>query len=267
MARPATIAATARAWLPDAAIRAVDIDGVLDEVARNWSGKWFAKPVRRLDRLGPAPLHVPVNGEWLSLDHDVAVAVPDTARAALFGMMLDLDVPDQPRSPIDERLLREVTQTCLDDLCRHIAELFRLDASTRWTQAAGGTSPGLALPLTCTLGIDARTPLLRIAVANDALVGLARVGLPPLVKQKRLSPLSDGLAAQDIALSAHIGRCSLTLADLADLGVGDVLVFEHTLGAPLDLFVNRAGTPVARCSIAQNDTRLDLTLLDTIGTM
>lgn len=254
-----------RAWLPDGAIRALDLDAKLAELTRDWSGKWFARQtVRPLETLAP---DAPATGEdaWLALERDLAIGLAAGGRTALFGLMLNVEVPDMPRSAEDERLIAEVTQACLDDLCRRLAEAFRLDGSVRWSRRAVGDRPAIDAPLTCTFGSSPRTPLLRLVVAGDAPVGLAKVGLPPPVRAERLAGVAEGVARQDVALSAHVGRCALSLADVAGLSVGDVLVFERAVDAPLDLVVDGGGTPVARCTVARADDRFDLTLLTAIG--
>ena len=179
--------------------------------------------------------------------------------------MLNLDLSAHTPTAEHERLLTNLAQACLDDLCRRIAEAFKLDGGVRWTRGPGNTAPDAALPLACAFGVDSRAPLLIIAVAHDVLVELAKVALPPPAKLNHLSSLSDGLAAQNVAISAHVGRCVLTLAEVGALGVGDVLVFDRAVDAPLDVLLHGGGTTIARCTVARDGERFDLTLLDAIG--
>ncbi|MFA6605917.1 MAG: FliM/FliN family flagellar motor switch protein [Sphingomonas sp.] len=264
--RGATSKSIARAWLPDAAIRALDIDAALADISRAWSRKWFARHVVRpleTQAVGAVPLSDEI--EWLQLDRDVAIGVPSTANAILAGLMLDLEVPREPLTSADNRLLAGITQACIDDLCRRMAETFRLDAGARWIKGDRGAVAAVEAPMSCALGVEAHLPLVRILVANDALVGLAKAALPPFVPASHLSSLAQGLAAQCVAVTAQIGRCKLTLAEFAELGIGDVLVFDHSIDSPLDLLVNGRGAPIAQCAIGETDGRVDLTLLDTIG--
>lgn len=255
-----------RAWLPDTAIRALDIDRVLSDLTRAWSARWFAsRAVRPLDPLSGGTAPTGYGGECLMLDRELAVCLSADARTLLSGAMLNLDVPGDGRSEADDRLLDDLTQACLDDLCRRLAETFRLDTGARWERFTVDTVPVLEAPQVCAVGVDSDAPMLRMLVARDMLVGLAKAHLPPRGKPMPLAGIASGLAAQSVTVSATIGRCPLTLADVAGLGVGDVLIFDRALDAPVDLVVDGTDRPLARCTIARTDDRFDLTLLESIG--
>lgn len=256
----------ARAWLPDTAIRAIDIDATLAGLATAWSRKWFAgAAVRPFEMLATRAVPLSREIEWLLLDRDLAIGVPSAANATLASLMLDLELPCAPLTPDDDRLLSSMRLECVGDLCRRTAEAFRLDAGARWAHGAHETVAAIAAPMTCTFGVESHFPLAHLLVANDALVERVKAGLPPIALSSPLSGLAQGLAAQRVAATARIGGCKLTLAEFAELSIGDVLVFDHAIDRPLDLLVNGRGVPVARCTIAETDGRLDLTLLDAIG--
>lgn len=256
----------ARAWLPDTAIRALDIDATLAGLATAWSRKWFAgSAVRPLETLAARALPLSPETEWLFLDRDLAIGVPSAANAVLAGFMLNLELPREPLTPADDQLLSSMGQACIDDLCRRTAEAFRLDAGARWTHGARETVAAIEAPVSCTFGVESHLPLVRLLVAKDVLVERVKAGLPPIPTSAPLSDLAQGLAVQCVAVTARIGYCKLTLAEFAELSLGDVLVFDHAIDRPLDLLVNGSGAPVARCAIAETDGHLDLTLLDTIG--
>ncbi|PTS90557.1 hypothetical protein DBR17_01145 [Sphingomonas sp. HMWF008] len=254
------------AWLPAGAIMALAIDRVLSEVVQSWSLKWFAsRAVRPLDALTAGPVPTGWEGQMLLLDRDLGLAVSGDATAILAGAMLDRDVPTDVQTDADRRVFVEMVRICLEDLCRRLAEAFRFDASARWERFPGDTASVPDGVLVCGLGIESHAPLMRFMVAPDTLVEMAKAGLPPPERGRPLAGIACGLAAQAVSVSAQIGRCSLTLADVAGLNIGDVLVFDRALDAPVDLVVNGAGPPLARCTIVQNDDRFDLMLLDSIG--
>lgn len=255
----------ARAWLPPGAIRALDMDGKLADVARGWSKKWFVRSVvRPLEALAAGSPPVLDGIRWASLGGDVAIGLPDANAFFLPALMFDVASPSEPPTAADTRLLAQLSQACLDDLCRRLADALKLDAAAPWRTLPDGAAPDIAVAASWTLGVDPRNPALRIVVAEAALVGMAKAGLPQPQRPLPLAGLSQALSRQAISVSGHIGRCSLTLAEFAGLGVGDVLVFDAPADAPLELVVDGGGKALARCGIAQSDGRLDLILLDSI---
>lgn len=266
MARNHVPSPIARAWLPAAALHALDIDGKVASVARAWSAKWFArKAVRSLDTVRAGKAQTAGGVDWTAFDTDIAIGIAESGKSAMLALMLDCELSAEDRTAVDADVLDETLRLCLDDLRRRLAETFRLDSAKRWMPVATGTPFPIDDSQICAFGIDPQASALRIAIANAALVALAKADLPPPRKSNRLVPIAKALEAQDIAVSAHLGGCALTLADIAGLGLGDVLVLDRSIDTPLDLLVNGQGSGVATCKIVQTDGRLDLTLLESIS--
>jgi len=253
-----------RAWLPDSALGAGGLDQALADAARQWSTKWLArKSVRPLGTLAAARMPPGEGARWLVLDDDVAIAISDAAADRLAMLMLGESMPPATVADADRGVLGRLIDAALQDLCRHIAEALGFSPETRWRELGAGEVS--SIDRMCQLGVDTATPLLHFAVATDVLIARAkaRAGRSPM--RERVRPVAAGLAAQQVDISASLGRCALTLADLAGLGVGDVLVLDRTAEAPLALSVN--GAPVRRgtCSVQRDGDCLALKLLEPLA--
>lgn len=256
-----------RAWLPESALARGGADQALADAMRQWSTKWLArKGVRPLGTLTAAHM-LPVGGSlhWLTLDDDVAIALTGEAMDRLAMLMLGETVPPTTIVAADRRVIDNVIETALQDLCRRIAELLGLSPDARWRELGEGEVPTIDRPRTCQLGVDPSTPLINLAIATDALFALAKARSARGLPRQRVKPIVSGLAAQGVDISASLGRCSLTLADLAGLGVGDVLLFDGAADAPLVLALNGKPAGRGKCTVQHGADSLELRLLEPLA--
>ena len=103
-----------------------------------------------------------------------------------------------------------------------------------------------------------------VLVGADAAVALAR-GATLGPDRPSLARLSAALASQMVGVGAHLGGCTLTLAELSALEPGDVVVLEHPAATPVDLVVDRSPRSLARCDLRSESERLSLHLLESIN--
>jgi len=256
-----------RSWLPEAALRTGRVDSLLGEVARNWSATWFARAnVRPLAAVTPLPTHADLGGggTWLALDRHLALGISAGSRLALVGMMLDTPASPELHTESDRQLIDTLSTACLDDLGRRMAETFALAATSRWATCATSIMPEIEEPRGCSLGVEARTPLIRIVSSTEQIVALTRAGLPAPPARSALRPFSAALSSQNVEVSAALGRSAITLADMAGLSKGDVLVFESEADSPLAMAIN--GKPVSRgrCTVVEVNGDLHLKLLEPV---
>lgn len=254
-----------RPWLPEGALARGGVDQAFADVARHWSAKWLArKSMRPLGALAASPI-LPGDGQrWLTLDNDVAVALSNGAADRLAMLMLGENAP-QTIIDADRRVLDNLVEGAVQDLCRRLAEALGLPPETRWRELGADEAPSVERPRSCQLGVDAATPLLRFTLATDVLVALAKARASRSYVRDRVKPIAAGLASQQIQVSAALGRCSLTLADLAGLGVGDVLVLDRATETPLALSLDGAALRRGKCSVQRDGDRLELKLLEPLA--
>jgi flagellar motor switch/type III secretory pathway protein FliN len=255
-----------RAWLPESAFGSGGVDQAVADVARHWSTKWLArKNVRPLGALAAMRTPPADGSRWLALDDDVAIAVSSAAADRLAMFMLGETVPPTTLADADRRVLDSLIETALLDLCRRIAEALGLPPEARWRELSRDDGPSIDRPRGCHLGVDTATPLLHLVLATDVLIARAkaRAARPPM--RDRVKSIAAGLATQHVDVSAALGRCALTLADLANLGVGDVLVLDRTTEAVLALSFDGTPTRRGKCSVQRDGERLELKLLEPLA--
>ena len=250
-----------RHWLPEAAVERGAREVALRGLVADWSSKWFASGQAKLatePSLGPITDR---DGDsfWLLADGLVLIlsaAFEQTAIAMLFG------TPDPGGTPTaaDRTALEAVTGSCLADLRARLAGAFRLPPDTPWRPvAAAPDGPHWLWRVHAPKGV----PLLCVAAPGALVIGRVRAGLPPLPRPNDLSSLAVAMAGQTVSLSALVGRCRLTTAELGGLAEGDVVVLDRTLGSPVEIAIEHHPKPLF-CAIAEQDGRLNFTLVDGI---
>lgn len=249
-----------RAWLPPEAFADAAVDRRLSEAVEQWSLKWFAdRTVRRLG--GEARGALPGDPQVHSLEDGLAVAVDGDARTAIAGAMLDAAIDLKKAKPADRRLFDRLSAACLEDLRSRLAQAFKLGPDARWRAGdrTDGFEPGSARAFAFD---DAHEPLLVLFVTRELEVTSIKSALRSPAPPTPLQPLAAGLAAQQVDMSALLGRCDLTVAELAGLTRGDVLVLDRALDLPLDLALNgqvRRG----QCTVEQDGDQLRLKITRT----
>ena len=256
-----------RSWLPEAALQTGRVDNLLAEVARAWSATCFARAnARARAAVTPLPTHVDLGGggTWLTLDRHLALGISAGSHLALASMMLDAPNPPDGLTEADQQLIDTLSAACLDDLGRRIAEMFVLPAASRWSTCATSAMPTIEEPRGCSLGVETRAPLIRIVSSTEQIVALTRAALPAPTARSALRPFSAGLSSQNVTVSASLGRAVITLADMAGLNKGDVLVFDSQADSPLAIAVNGKPASRGRCTVVETNGDLHLKLLEPV---
>jgi flagellar motor switch/type III secretory pathway protein FliN len=247
-----------RAWLPPAALDDGTTGRLLGEVVRTWSGKWFAAGTLQLlgetAAVRPADAAARAGEAWEDLGGGLALGVSAAATLGIAGMLLDVDLGgaalDEGDNLLVERLLAEV----IKDLRTTLAEVLDLKTGAVRTGTHPPAWPGAR---TFSIGRADRGFVLNLVIAADRLVALRRSVLRPPPPAPHLSPVTRALEAQSIRLSARIGRCDLSLAELSALCEGDVLILDRPSVDPLDLVIDGDVKP-GNCSVEQANEQLCL---------
>lgn len=251
-----------RTWLPPGALDGGAVDRLVGETTRIWSEHWFARRLMRgigegawLDR---AELGRMRDLQLRFAEGGLALALEDDAWMVIARMMLDEPADRVALTTADEQLVERLATECVDDLCKRLAAAFGL-GRTAWRRGAIDALP-FAEACIYALGPSERAPTVRVMVARDLVAGIVKSSATPARKLPPLRPLADALAKQEVALSALVGRCELSLGDLAGLASGDVLVLDTATAGALPLAIN--GTPRSgRCKVEQEEGQLRLKIV------
>lgn len=253
-----------RAWLPESALGWAGGDQLLADVSRHWSAKWFARrSVRPSLPLAEAPaLPAEASLVWSVLGLDAAIGVTKSGRDRLAMLMLGENRPVGDIAGSDRRVLDRMIEDALTDLCRRLGDALGFAPDARWRSLGNEETPLIERPRLCRLDVDTATPLVHIALATDLLIARAKARAARASRPRPLQSIAAALATQKVSVSAALGRCSLSLADLAGLGVGDVLLLDRTTDTPLSLALDGTAARRGLCAVERDGDRLHLRLLE-----
>lgn len=251
---------TYRPWLPGVAIERGARDVPLRQAVADWSSKWFARqPATQAgDPAVTSALDWRGSGVWELVDGLMVVPAADADQAMialLFGPRDDGATP----AATDQAVLQAVVDACSADLRSRLATAFRLPADAAWRPAS--TSADAIRRWVWRIETGRGAGVLRVAADEALIARLIRAVLPPTAAERPLATLATALAGQPVDVSALVGRCRLTTAELGDLAQGDVVVLDRMLGGPVDLAVDGEPKPLP-CTVDERDGRLTLTLVD-----
>lgn len=229
-----------------------------------WADDWIAKGM-------DAPALVPVDSAsatfWIKAESAPLYAVSVGCSQAWFDQAPNLIGGTRPAPHTVERA---ASSGLVGVVCRAALEALALllcgDGShTQRTDAIpidAMTSPGSGfVEFACQFGnTDAQIHFVGwpawVVEARKSTTDSNRVK-PPLV------PIVDTLGRESVVVRAIVGDAQLPLGDLAGLAVGDVLVVDRRLGAPLDVRVDGAETFAAGHLCASGGRRaVELTTKD-----
>lgn len=251
-----------RPWLPSGALDGGAVDRLVAETIRTWSEHWFARQLMRgigesawldraeLGRMRDLQLHFAEGG--------LALAFEDDAWMVIARMMLSEPAGREALTPADGQLVERLAAECVDDLCKRLETAFGLGRAA-WRRGAMDALP-FAEACVYAIGPSENMPAVRVIAARDLVARIIKSSATPARKLFPLRPLAEALAKQEVALSAMVGRCELSLGELAGLASGDVLVLDSATGGALPLAINGAAGS-GRCKVEQEEGQLRLKIV------
>lgn len=223
----------AQAWLPPP--QDGDVERAAMALVVRWTAAWLAAPGDM--RVKPHPGRADPDLRWAGSPGAAAGMAP--AALARLGLALvagEAEIAD----PADRAVLESLAGAALADLGARLGE------------AAGEHSPGSAgSPATGNL-------VLRASCGSHDWAVFLSLGAPAQVALRRaaagqgrspvLGSLAEALAPEPVRIGCHLGSATLSAAELAGLGPGDLVAFDRRLADALPLVVagERAGPATAQ---------------------
>jgi len=228
-----------KAWLPKNALEQCSPEPVLVRALEHWRAHWLATA-----EVSIAPIYqdncplLPSSMKWRSTP-DVSLAWREGAQWTLAGAMLGQALAPASLLPTDRQLLGAIAENAIDDLVRRFGALAGEDTDV---ETRGSAPVDLNACSWWEISLGAGKPIFKLALAPERLVQLMKQDLGAS-ERPVLGSIRRGLGGQTVSLAAELGRCRLSLADLRELGVGDVLVLETKADQPVQLAVDGRSTP------------------------
>lgn len=255
-----------RSWLPAAALQTGAVEALLADVVRGWSRDWLARRSLALSgRLARTDGGVPSGDEahWFALGEAIALSAPESARLVLARALLDAADGDTPATDDDRRLVDNLVGTALDDLRGRLSSLGGGEGE-RWSELSAGERPRLDDRWEVAISLGVGVPLLRLAMSNDALVAVIKGTLPRPEKAGPTSPPAAGLRGHVVEVSARVGHARVSLAELAELGAGDVIVLDSGLTDPVTLAIDARPRAGFECLVERREHGFVLEMLHSL---
>ncbi|KQM61723.1 MULTISPECIES: FliM/FliN family flagellar motor C-terminal domain-containing protein [unclassified Sphingomonas] len=224
------------AWVPPGAT-SVALDHDLAALASSWGEAWFGCPLEVLDdKPAGEALHV--------LGEDVAIGLGgDDPGAMALGRRFA-----GPGSAADRALLDRVGDAARADMRQRVAAALACGGDWRGPVERLPWRPARVLRF----GDAAGRLSLSVQLGERCLAAGILARLPAAVTPDRpLTPLSRAMAGRGVRLSARLGRCTLRLAEMRGMVVGDTLVFDAGVEDALPVVIDDGVVGIATARVVR----------------
>ena len=231
-------------WLPREAFVGAAAKEVLSKPVVAWSARWIARAPAAVSRLRLAE-GVSRQGQTIIGDH-VELELSGAGKRHLLEALLDVDLAEHQRSEADIRVLDAFVEEVCEDFVR------TLEA------CVAGDAEGNRLRATVVIG---RNDVFEASMPASSLVPLLKQHLGTSVaKGQPLSPLSVALKDVPVRARAVLGHVVLSLTEMGELGVGDIVVVDRAVGDPVELRLPASSKPFACGKLGRDENRLSIQL-------
>lgn len=228
-----------RDWLPQAAMDHDVVWQALETAIAQWDGQWFTTSYVEVAEMRSSATDSRLDdggADWRTCRAAIAIRAGRGGLSRLVERALDLRADMPKPAEADRRLLDRFEERLLESLAEGLEAAFGVKDEPR-ADTYRPTDPfsgddGLLVVLADSAGRD----LLTVAVPGKVVFRHVKASLPrPQARTSSLRPLTEALADVDIPMRAQLGKVELSLAELNDLAVGDVLVLDRRLEQAVDI--------------------------------
>jgi flagellar motor switch/type III secretory pathway protein FliN len=231
-----------REWLPAGAFTTETLRAALAPPVEEWALCWFGAAAAWIAEGGHGGAQTTsVSGAA----RGARVVLDGPGRRALLELALAVELGGASLNELDRRLLDAVADRLVEDL------LERVERHLGDPAAAHRGQPEASVRLASRAG-----DMGFLHVAAGALVPLLKRRMARYLPVGTLGDRRRTLEAVPVAVEAVLGRVELTVDELDGLAVGDVLVLDRALDAPVDLRVGACGAPLGAGRLKKDQGRV-----------
>jgi flagellar motor switch/type III secretory pathway protein FliN len=230
-------------WLPRDAFTEDAVRPALDQVLLAWSERWFAQARAVITAVQPSS-EKPRMVQSLQVKSDASQAeLPGRGKRVLLEAALGTDLSGLALTECDHRVLDDFVLAAVKDL------LAALDA-----MAESGDSPALCV----TLGLEGRE-LVNITLPANALIPAMKAAMDG-VRARGAAPKSriEGLKSVKLVAQGLLGTANVSLDELRDLAVGDVVVLDNSLKSLVELKLPSNGQRIGRGRLVRTNDQISI---------
>lgn len=236
-------------WLPASAFSAAAMEKCLKIPVAEWALRWFGdkKSVR------------------IMMKHDSKGRLTDFAKAEIFRggiatiaqsgankrhllqAALNVSMADKSLTPADHQLLDAFSADIVKDLSHEVSKNLKSERNIDEEK-----SIGLNVLIE---GMEVST----IFIPTSAALLAIKEQIPRSRREENFADRIQALGRNPIAAEAILGQAEITIEDLEDLSVGDVLVLNRQCDQPIDFRVAGTSKFVASCHFEKINRQYKLT--------
>jgi len=233
------VTAKVREWLPWGVLNHDAVQETIEQVIAQWDAQWFTTPYVEVAGAESATTDARPEGDgagWRVYRTMIAVRAGRAALSRMVSRALDMRADATGPTEADRYVLEGLEERILESLAEALEARFGIGGQAR-PEPERLADPfhgdgGLIVPLVDPSGRD----LLTLAIPGEAVFRHIKASFGRATgKTPVLRPLAEALAGVSIPLEAQVGRVELTLAELNELAVGDVLVLDRRLEQAVDI--------------------------------
>lgn len=234
-------------WLPKNCFTSDLAEAVVADALGIWAGEWLGRSELAVGDAHDATGRQSMPTESIIVEHGgVVLSLAGRGKRMLLELAFKHSLRAGEFSPTDHKLLDAFSFRLSDALGRHLADHFKANAAT----VSDDHQTGFTI-----LHLDEAIWQLRMPSSLLTSAIIARVGgrtsnLPPL--QRR----SKTLGATRVTLSAVLGNVALTVKDVEELAIGDVLILDRSLDNPVEIRIQPGQALVSQGTLETQDNRI-----------
>ena len=224
-------------WLPDTCLTSQRAAEGVTRVIDQWADAWFARnPWQTLGGWDEAPVASLQDFALLSRVNGMEIRGKDEAMTTLGLAIMGLREEDAETQQ-DTDFLHALAVQALEDLEERVSGILPSHRSTG-VDAVSSAFPRVFSILVGTLG----HAQLAIECSLADLVALTREAYAPLAPSQTLSSREEARQGVSLDVSVSLGTASVSLKELGELELGDLIVLETTPAEPAKLRVGNLTT-------------------------
>lgn len=249
--------ASVRPWLPTGALNDGALATAVRETGSAWASRWFVEQRALSEKLTPIKERTKIRGDhctW-AIGTDLTFSIDQASLQKVALSMLSLPLPrGQTLKPRDIDTLASVARSAIVDLATSVGTLFQIGASPSLSGARDIERGGIKITITA----GGNGPTFDI-YASEAATTTARKALTKRSKtHTRLSSIHSGLSKQNVSVGARLGESKMSLPELANLALGDIVVIDRGPEDQFELTINGQIRSQALCELVRDAERPQL---------
>jgi flagellar motor switch/type III secretory pathway protein FliN len=244
-----------REWLPYGVVTDDTVRLAVEDALTRWHDRWFVGPyasVSDMTAAREAAWSDSDDGGWRIHGAMVGVRIRRQALSRMVDKVLDTNSEGLSLTEADRHVMKGLERKIVETLAIDVEQAFgltgELKAAPEKQRDALAENGGLLVVLKDPAGREILTLGLPTAITLPILKG--RLG-PPAPRKEGLQPLTGALGPASVGVEAVVGSVELTLTELSNLGVGDVLVLDRVVDEPVDIASAVSHRIFARARLSQ----------------